>query len=98
MPTITSLIPDRIPLDADPITVRVLGTGFTPESLILWDGDEVTTTYVSETELTTDIDPADAVISAEIPIRVVASTESEDHAESSNTQDFIIEPPFAKGA
>jgi hypothetical protein len=98
MPTITELIPAAIALDEPAFTLRVRGTGFIPESLILWDGDEVTTIYHGETELTTDVDPSDAVIATEIPVQVLNAVEPDETAATSNVYTFKFDPPFARGA
>lgn len=59
-PAIQSLQPAEVVAGTDaPVTVRVLGVGFTDRSRIYWNGEERPTQYVSATELRTALLPAD---------------------------------------
>jgi hypothetical protein len=70
-PVITSLVPDTVALGQPSFTVRVLGTGFMAESVIVWNGGDEVTTYVSATEVTTGVnmDTASAAVSVSVAVR-----------------------------
>ena len=70
-PIITSLDPDTVVLGAPSFTVRVLGTGFVEDSVIVWNGSDEPTTFVSETEVTTGVnmDTASAAVSVSVAVR-----------------------------
>lgn len=70
-PVITSLVPDTVVLGAPSFTVRVLGTGFVADSVIVWNGSDEPTTYVSDTEVTTGVnmDTASAAVSVSVAVR-----------------------------
>jgi len=57
-PDIEALEPEEIALGAAATTLSVSGTGFTSQSVISMDGEDVPTTYVSAEEVTTPLDPA----------------------------------------
>lgn len=54
-PQITSLSPDTIPSDANSILLTVEGSGFTPQSQILWNGNSLQTTFLDSHRLQTTI-------------------------------------------
>jgi len=52
--TLTAIDPDRMPVQPASITeagLRVTGTGFTPATVVLFDDEEVSTTFISPTRL-----------------------------------------------
>jgi len=52
--TLTAIDPDRMPVQPASITeagLRVTGTGFTPATVVLFDDEEVPTTFISPTRL-----------------------------------------------
>jgi hypothetical protein len=52
--TLTAISPDRVPVQPASITeigLQVTGTGFTPETVVLFDDEEVPTTFISPTRL-----------------------------------------------
>ena len=55
-PTLTSLEPETIAIGSPSTTLRVLGTRFTPASIITFAGQRESTTFVSATEVTTGLD------------------------------------------
>jgi hypothetical protein len=70
-PTLDSLEPDTaIAGDAADITMSVIGTGFTPDSIIVFNGNAEPTTMVSDTELTTGVKPSLFVVPAVCPVEV----------------------------
>lgn len=52
IPFVTTLIPDRGPVNDATVVVRVVGGNFIPTSEVWFDGAAIATTYVSSTELT----------------------------------------------
>jgi hypothetical protein len=54
-PQITSLSPDTIPSDAETVVLAVEGSGFTPQSQILWNGNALPTTLMDSHHLQTTI-------------------------------------------
>jgi len=57
-PVIEAVTPDEVLVGSPDVDLHVTGTGFVAESRIAFDGANVGTTFVSETELTTSISPA----------------------------------------
>lgn len=53
--TVTTVNPSTAAVGAAGFTITVTGTGFTPGSIISFDGDERTTTFVNSTRLTAPI-------------------------------------------
>ena len=52
---VTSLSPDTIPSDANSVLLTVEGSGFTPQSQILWNGSALQTTFLDSHRLQTMI-------------------------------------------
>ena len=52
---VTSLSPDTIPSDAESVLLTVDGSGFTPQSQILWNGSALQTTFLDSHRLQTMI-------------------------------------------
>jgi len=50
-PQIISLSPDSISMDATSVLLTVNGSGFVPQSQILWNGNALPTTFVNSREL-----------------------------------------------
>jgi IPT/TIG domain len=59
-PWLGSLDPSSALLSDADLTVHLRGGNFTAQSVIVWGGAEVPTTYVSAAELTTDVQPSAA--------------------------------------
>jgi hypothetical protein len=57
-PVVTALEPDTVAIGAPSFTLRVLGTGFTADSVIVFAGQDEPTTVVSDTEVTTGVNMA----------------------------------------
>jgi hypothetical protein len=55
-PVVTSLNPSSVVIGSPSFDVHVIGTGFKPDSVIMFAGREEPTTFVSATELTTGVD------------------------------------------
>ena len=69
-PVLTALEPANVTLGSPSFTVQVRGTGFTPASVIVWNGSDEATTYVSATEVTTGINMATAEVPVSVPVEV----------------------------
>ena len=70
-PDVTSLDPDEADAgDATDITMRVIGTGFTEESVITFNGLDEPTVFVSDTEVTTVVKPSLFTVPAVCPVTV----------------------------
>ena len=52
---LTSLSPGSVFGDADSVPLTVVGTGFTPQAQILWNGHSMPTTFIDSTRLQTTI-------------------------------------------
>jgi hypothetical protein len=91
-PVLGSLVPTSAQIGAANFTLRVLGTGFRPDSVILWNGGQEPTTYVSPTEVTTAVNMATATTPALIPIQVLNLP-----GVLSNTLTFDLQPAAGAG-
>lgn len=69
-PKLTGLVPNSAPVGSAAFTLRALGSGFTPESVIVWNNGDENTTFVSESEVTTGVDPTTASGPVSIPVQV----------------------------
>jgi hypothetical protein len=70
-PDLESLEPDEADAgDAADIVMHVHGIGFTPESVIYFNGLQEPTTFVSETEVTTGVKPSLFTVPAVCPVTV----------------------------
>jgi hypothetical protein len=54
-PQITSLSPGTIPNDAESILLTVRGSGFVPQSQVMWNGSALQTTFMDSRHLQTTI-------------------------------------------
>jgi hypothetical protein len=52
---ITSISPGHIPSDTNSVPLTVAGSGFTPQSQIMWNGSSLETTFVDSQHLQTTI-------------------------------------------
>ncbi len=52
---VTSLSPDTIPIDAEPVLQTVEGIGFTPQSQIMWNGNALQTMFMDSYHLQTTV-------------------------------------------
>jgi hypothetical protein len=75
-PVLTGLSPDTaVSGDAADIVMSCVGTGFTPESIIVFNGFAEPTTFVSDTEVTTGVKPSLFVVPAVCPVAVHTGTQ-----------------------
>ena len=70
-PTLTALSPQTAAIGGAALTVTATGTGFTADSVVVVGGTDSATTFVSDTSLTTQIDPATAT-AGDVPVLVRA--------------------------
>lgn len=69
--TVTGLSPDTaVAGDAADIEMSVMGEGFTSASVIIFNGLEEPTTFVSAAQLTTGVKPSLFVVPADCPVGV----------------------------
>jgi hypothetical protein len=69
-PVVTALEPDTVVLGSPSFTIRVLGTGFALDAVIVWNGSDEVTTYESATELTTGVNMATAMVAIAVSVAV----------------------------
>jgi IPT/TIG domain len=72
-PVVTSLTPNSAEIGDPSFTLHVHGTGFKSGSVIVFNGGEEPTTYVSATELTTGVDMSTAAVPVTVPVSVLSS-------------------------
>jgi hypothetical protein len=70
LPVVTSLAPASVTLGDPDFTLHVLGTGFAPDAVILWNDAPEPTVVVSPTEVTTGVNMATAQVAMPIPVAV----------------------------
>jgi len=87
LPVLTSLVPASVLLGAPSFTLQVNGMGFTPTSVIMWNGSPEPTTYVSPTKLTTQVNMA----TAQFPVPIGVEVQNENGL-LSNTMTFTFLP------
>lgn len=69
-PVVTALDPPLMPLGAPSFTLYVTGTGFTADTVIVWNGSDEPTTFVSATVVATGVNMDTATVAATIPVAV----------------------------
>jgi hypothetical protein len=83
-PTVTSLNPNTAAIGGAPVTLRVIGTLFDPNTVILFNNGIEPTTFVSDTEMTTGIDPNSFAVAGNFPVGAQRGSKK------SNTLPFAI--------
>jgi hypothetical protein len=68
--SVDSISPSSAPVGGADVEVTVTGVGFTPASVIVWNGGREPTTFVSSTELTTTVKPSTASGPSTVPVGV----------------------------
>jgi subtilisin len=89
-PVVTSLSPSRTPAGGGGFTLRVIGSKFVTSSVVLWNGEGRTTTFISTTEIRAAIGAAD--VAAIGTAQVVVRTPSPGGGDSESLT-FSIDPP-----
>lgn len=69
-PVINSLDPNTAVVGGPDVTMTVNGSGFTSQSVIVWNGGDEPTTFVSNTQVTTGVKPSTASGPWSIPVAV----------------------------
>jgi hypothetical protein len=91
-PVIDSLEPNTAALGSPSFTLHVKGSGFREDSKVSWNGSEEPTTFVSATELTTEVDMSTAEAAVALPV-LVRNADAD-----SNTVVFTLTNGAARGA
>src|SRR5207248_2725073 len=73
VPAPTRRTPDLVPAGQPGLTLTVTGTNFVAGSVVRWNGTARATTYVSATQLTATIPPADVAVAGTPQVTVVNS-------------------------
>lgn len=73
VPKVTSLTPNSAEVGDPSFLLHVHGTGFTAGSIIMFNGGEEPTTYVSATELTTTVNMTTVSVASTVPVAVLSS-------------------------
>jgi subtilisin family serine protease len=71
-PVVTSIAPAFAGVGSPAFTLAVVGTGFTPSSVVRWNGADRATTFVNTTQLRASIAPADVATAAQAQVTVFA--------------------------
>jgi hypothetical protein len=83
-PEVNELAPDTAVSGGPDVTMIVDGTGFTADSVIVFDGHDEPTTFISDTQVSTGVKPSLFVVPAECPVSV------RNGAQSSNELTFTF--------
>lgn len=91
VPTVASLSPNTAVLGTPSFTLHVFGTGFDTGSIIVFNGFDEPTTFISPTEITTGVNMDVWQAAATLPVGVRSSV-----GLMSNTQMFSFTHPVAR--
>jgi hypothetical protein len=69
-PTLTDISPNSVTAGGTDVTLTLTGTNFVSGSIVLWNGDNRTTTFVSSTQLTAAISAADVAAAGTAQVTV----------------------------
>lgn len=75
-PVVSSITPTSVVIGDPSFVLKVMGTGFTPTSQITLNGMSALTSYVSPTELNTNVDMTLVTVSSSILVSVIGAVES----------------------
>ena len=89
-----SLNPDSAGMDDPDFTLECIGQGFTPYSVIVFNGGRENTVFVSPTKITTIVKPSLVSVPITIPVQV----EDNSTDEVSDALDFEFTPAEGEGA
>lgn len=78
---IDSLDPEEADVGDPDLTLHVYGTGFTSDCVIVFNGGDEATTFVSDTELTTGVKPSLVGAPIVVPVHVRRGAEQSDALE-----------------
>jgi len=85
-PVVGSLDPTTVELGQPSFTLRVIGTGFTPFSTIVFNGYDELTVFVSDTELTTGVNMPLWQAPVVVPVKVKTGSVVSDPVDFSFTE------------
>jgi hypothetical protein len=88
VPGVTSISPTSATVGASAFTLTVNGTAFNSSSVVQWNGADLTTTFVSATQVTAQVPASDLLTAGTIPVTVVNPGSS-----VSNSATFTIDNP-----
>ena len=91
-PNLTVVSPASTAVASPSFALTVLGTGFTPESVVTWNGSPRATTYVTPTQLSAGINAADAATPGTVSVAVVDPASGN---VPTNALSFIVTPAVA---
>jgi hypothetical protein len=83
-PSITELTPDSVPVNSVPFTVTVNGTNFGGDAVVFWNGNPVSTRFVTPMQLLAVLTQTDLDFAGLIPVYVRTT------GLNSNTVDFNV--------
>jgi len=95
-PTVSSLSPASTLMGSQAFTLTVTGTNFVPNSVVQWNGANLATTYVSNTQLTASVSASNVVKPGNVPVTV--ATPAPGGGTSSAVQFAVTYPPPAVSA
>jgi hypothetical protein len=87
---IAAISPARIPAGTGGISLAVSGSGFSPGSVVQWNGQDRPTTFLSASELRVAIPAADVAVPGNFAITISGSSNS-----SSDSQNAAVALPYA---
>jgi hypothetical protein len=70
-PSLSSTVPSVVTVGGPALTLKVNGSGFTPASIVQWNGRNRSTTYVSPTQLTAAIGASDIATGGNVSVTVL---------------------------
>jgi hypothetical protein len=70
VPVVIALEPNSAMLGSPSFTIHVVGTGFAPDAVIVWNRSDEATTYVDATVVTTAVNMATAEVALTLPVAV----------------------------
>jgi len=92
IPTISVLTPNTAECGSADLEMKVTGTGFTPTSVIVFNGHDEPTDFISDTEVGTGVKPSLFAVPATCPIKV------RDTAGVSNSLNFDFTAPVGRSS
>lgn len=88
IPVLSTVDPSSISTGPSEIILTIIGTDFVPDSVVQWNGQNRTTDYINEAQLTTTILPSDILVGASAQINVF---NPEPEGGFSNTIEVVIQ-------
>lgn len=75
-PTVTSILPNNVKVGGDDLVLSVYGTGFTEDTVILFNDSEEPTEFLDPTRVATTVKPSTASGPRIVPVTVKGASES----------------------